>query len=159
MTLATVVSRDPMTEFTINAIPVAQPRQRHTIIAGHVSNYTPKDSPVNAYKAMCRIEAVKHFTAPLAGPVQLWLTFVMPRPASMTTKKGPNARSWCVGKNDLDNLYKSTTDALQGICYHNDSQIAWACVQKIVAAAYEKPRVIVRLYECQGPARQPAAYQ
>ena len=38
-----------MISLTVPGLPVAQPRQRHALIAGFVRNYTPKAAPVNAF--------------------------------------------------------------------------------------------------------------
>lgn len=44
-----------MIVMNVPGVPVAQPRQRHRVIAGNVSNYTPASSPVNAFKATVRL--------------------------------------------------------------------------------------------------------
>lgn len=145
-----------MIEFTINAVPVAQPRQRHRIVTTgdrtFAQNYTPARDPVNAFKASCQIAASMALTSPLTGPVQLWLSFIFPRPKSLTRKRGANPRVWKASKPDADNLQKSLCDALNGIAWVDDSQICWVTAQKLIASADELPRVIVRINECQEPA-------
>lgn len=146
-----------MIEFTIHAIPVAQPRQRHRVVTvggrAMAMNYTPARDPVMAFKASCQIAASEALASPLTGPVQLWLTFIFPRPKSLTRKRGANPRVWKTTKSDIDNLQKSLCDALNGIAWVDDSQVCWVNAQKLIAAADELPRVEVRINECLEVAR------
>lgn len=138
-----------MIQFTIPTIPVAQPRQRHRVIAAgprqFVQNYTPAKHPVNAFKAAAQLAASQHVTAPLDGPLSMWVTFVFPRPASKIRKRGPNPRYPHTSRPDLDNLCKSLKDALKGIAWRDDAQVWWLNGQKFVASADEQPRVEVRI--------------
>lgn len=134
------------TSFVVCGLPVAQPRQRHAVRGGgQVVNYTPGSSPVASYKAACRLEAGRHCAQPLVGPVALWLTFIFPRPKSRTSKRGPNPRLWKQAKPDIDNLIKSTCDALNGVAWRDDAQVAWCCVQKLDGTPDESARVEVRI--------------
>lgn len=140
--------------FIVNAIPVAQPRQRHRIVTSggksFTMNYTPKRDPVNVFKAACQDAASKALPAPITGPVSLWLTFIFPRPKGMTKKRSSNPRAWKVTKPDMDNVYKAFADSLKGIAWVDDSQVTWCNCQKIVASASEMPRVEVRIAELTG---------
>jgi Holliday junction resolvase RusA-like endonuclease len=141
-----------MIRFTIPAVPVAQPRQRHRVLtaAGRTfaQNYTPEKSPVNAYKASCRAAARDVYQGPpLVGPIALTLTFVMPRPGSMIWKKRPMPRAHHGKRPDCENLVKSTQDALSGLVYRDDCQIAKLFAEKVIAAGDEQPCVIVELSE------------
>ena len=84
--------------FTVDSIPVAQPRQR---VAMHARGgkplpfarvYTPAKHPVNAFKACVKLAASELFTAPTNEPVECFLVFVMPRPKRMNWKKRPMPR-------------------------------------------------------------------
>lgn len=138
-----------MITFVIPAIPIAQPRQRTRVLSvggrTFAQNYTPTKSPVNVFKAACQAAAFHAIQAPLTGPLQVWLTFVFPRPKSMTRKRGDNPRAWKSSKPDIDNVYKSLADALTGIAWVDDSQVVWLNVQKFVAAGDEQSRVEVRI--------------
>lgn len=62
------------TTITVHGVPVAQPRQRHAVIAGHVRNYTPTQSSANVWKALIAMkwsEAVGQMRH--TGPVRLEL--------------------------------------------------------------------------------------
>ena len=133
-------------EFTIPGVPVAQPRQRHAIRGKFVANYTPSKHPVNAFKAVAIMAAQAVCSEPIDQPVLLWVTFIMPRPATMTRKTKPNPRAWHAKKPDLDNLEKSLLDALTtaGV-WRDDSQVVWVNKQKIIAAGDEQPCVMVRI--------------
>ena len=127
---------------TIPAVPVAQPRQRHALIAGHVRNYTPTTHPVTAFKATCRMAAQQAYQgAPLEGPLHLSATFVLPRRKAApkrTSGRLPHDR-----KPDIENLAKSLLDALTGLLWLDDRQIAYANLVKWEAAVDEAPHVVV----------------
>jgi Holliday junction resolvase RusA-like endonuclease len=52
-------------------------------------------------------------------------------------------------KPDSDNVYKAATDALNGLLWIDDAQIAKSVIEKIIAAGDEQPRteiVVSKLY-------------
>src|SRR5512137_1420964 len=110
-------------EFTVYAVPVAQPRQRHRIIQTDseqfVQNYTPKNDPVNEYKYLVRETARSWMIGKplMRGPISLSALFLLPRPEKLNTKRYPPGLIRHFGKKDIDNLYKSLADALIGIVY------------------------------------------
>lgn len=133
--------------FTVPAVPKAQPRQRHRVITtatgrSFASNYTPKNDPVNAFKACCQMAAQQAYSgAPLEGPLRAAFVFVMPRPKlakKFGTGRLPHAKA-----PDRDNLMKSLQDALNGLLWSDDRQIFAGHVEKWVAAADEQPHVEV----------------
>lgn len=123
--------------------PVPQPRQRHALRGKHVVNYTPAKHPVNEYKARVRGAAAeamaKHGVGMIQGPVYLWISFVMPRPASMMWKTKPMPAEHHTKKPDLDNLLKSVKDAMTGVVWRDDSQVAMVEASKRIAGGDEKP--------------------
>ena len=138
-----------MIEFTVPAIPVAQPRQRHRVIQSSgkafATNYTPKNDPVNAFKAAVQQAASRAYDgAPLDCPLRMDLVFVFPRPVSVRKKDG-SGRLPHTTKPDRDNLMKSFQDALNGLTYRDDSLICAGDTQKWKAAADEQPHVEVRI--------------
>lgn len=135
-------------QFTVPAIPIAQPRQRHAMIGGHVRNYTPSKHPVQDFKASVRMawhyarwDGVWDFSA----PVKVEIVAVFPRPKSKTKKRGDNPRFEKATKPDWDNVGKSVCDALTGLAWNDDSQIWDARVTKYVAAAEEQPSVTITI--------------
>lgn len=136
-------------EFVVTAVPVAQPRARATVGAsGHARMYEAKKGhPIYDFKAQVRLVASPLFDAPLLGPVRLDLTFVLPRPKRLIWKTRAMPRAICASGKDIDNLQKSVQDALNGIAWKDDAQIAVATTGKVFAAADEKPGVHVRIRE------------
>ena len=138
-------------EFIVPCVPIAQPRQRHRIVhAGgksFASNYTPKDDPVNAFKAAVQVAAAASYSGPpLAVPLIVDFTFLMPRPQALIWKTKPMPRCPCATKkNDRDNLMKSVQDALNGLLWADDGLIYDGRTTKLYAAGDEQPHVIIRV--------------
>lgn len=137
-----------MIQFTIPTIPVAQPRQRHANMGGHIRNYIPTDHPVVAFKAAAQMAAAGAYQGePLDHPLRVDLVFVMPRPKSMCWKRRPMPRAPFAKKPDRDNLEKSLYDALNGLLWRDDSLICDGRVQKVYAAGDEQPHVEIVIRE------------
>lgn len=139
--------------FTVPAVPVAQPRQRHRI-AGRpgkqfVQNYTPATDPVTAFKATVRMAAQQAIgqMQPLSGPLAVDLIFVFPRPQAKVWKSKPMPRYFHTGKPDRDNLCKSLQDALNGLAWVDDAQICAGTIEKYHAAGDEQPHCVVTIKE------------
>lgn len=135
--------------FRVPACPVAQPRQRHRIVANvkntFVQNYTPTKHPVTAFKATVRLAAAAAYTGePIYGPVRMDVTFVLPFTGTRRKTK-PNPRRWHTKKPDRDNLEKALLDALKGLVIADDKQVCCGEVRKFVAAADEQPHVDVTI--------------
>lgn len=64
---------------------------------------------------------------PLEGPVRLWLVFIFPLPKSAPKSRPP---AWKMTAPDLDKLFRLVGDALTGIIYRDDAQIAGMIVDK-----------------------------
>ena len=136
--------------FQVDAVPVAQPRQRHAVKftkqdKAFVQNYLPGDDPVHAWKLQIQILARQAFcgNAPLeAVPISLSVKFLLPRPVS---KKLPEDRSWYLSKPDLDNLVKAIKDALTGIVWKDDALVCRELTSKEYAAADENPGAAVMI--------------
>lgn len=138
--------------FSVPGLPVAQPRQRHRIVAAHgrqfTQNYTPAKAPVNAFKAAVRDAAARVYGGPpLQGAIRLHLTFLFPRPKALIWKSRPMSRVPKVSKPDWDNLGKSVCDALTGLLWGDDAQVFCPWVEKWIAAGDEQPRTLVCVEE------------
>lgn len=133
-------------KIVVDAIPVAQPRQRHAIIAGHVTNYTPDDHPVNSFKASIVYSARKMYQGPVIDePIEVTIIAVFPRTKNKIFKKFPMNREWKTTKPDVDNIQKSVYDALNGVLWRDDSLICSASTQKYIADGEENPKVIITI--------------
>lgn len=79
-------------------------------------------------------QAASERTGPMNGPLELYISFIMPRPKSHFKKSGAlkdNAPQWHTVKPDATKLTRSTEDALKGIAWHDDSQVCRQTVTKI----------------------------
>ena len=81
--------------------------------------------------------------APLEGPLEVVVTAVMPLAASWPKRKTAAAFEGKIrpGRPDADNLLKAL-DGLNGIVWHDDSQIAEARVSKLYGA---NPRLEIEI--------------
>jgi len=129
----------------VPAVPVAQPRQRHAVIGGHIRNYTPTDHPVNAYKAAVMAAVAEAGITPIDGPVAVDVLFYLPRPKRLTRKKDPDGPIPHTAKPDVDNLWKSTADALSGLAWRDDSQVCRTRASKWYAEKKGVPRVEIEI--------------
>jgi len=134
-------------EFTIPGLPVSQPRQRHSVVAGHVRNYTPGNHPVQTFKAACRLMAASAIRKPLVGPVEIEISFHFPRPSNKTWKTRPMPAEVKVTKPDLDNLAKAVMDALNGVCWVDDAQVSRLVLSKWIVAGGEPACSLVKIKE------------
>jgi Holliday junction resolvase RusA-like endonuclease len=139
---------ETMLEFTVPAIPVAQPRPKATTVNGSARLYEAKKShPVHAFKASVRMAFAEANAGrpPEAGPLGVTLRCVLPRPKSMIWKKRDMPRVWAPKKPDVDNLMKSVLDALAGLAFGDDAQICLCIVEKLICSGSEQPHVRVTL--------------
>lgn len=115
--------------FTVPGVPVGKGRARFVRATGRT--YTPEKT--RSYEATIADYAHEAMLLagykPLLGPVRLTVQAVFPKPASWPKKKAA-ATFWHTGKPDADNLVKATSDAMNGIVWKDDSQVASASVIK-----------------------------
>lgn len=143
----------------VPAVPVPQPRQKHRAFktksgAVRTHNYTPTRDPVNVYKATVKAALEKVYKdAPIDEPLIVNLLFVMPRPATKPAwikkqsrweqawKSGQRVPCAAKGRNDRDNLMKSTQDALNELLFTDDGLIWSGTTDKLHAGSSEQPHV------------------
>lgn len=140
-----------VTSFRVACVPVAQPRQRHRVISvgsrTMAANYTPTRDPVNAYKAAVKYAALAAYhDEPLAGPIRVEVVFVFERPAYLLKPRSPDDRVLRDKKPDVDNLVKSTFDALNKLLWLDDAQVCSLSVEKLFRARHEQPHVQVAVW-------------
>lgn len=113
--------------------------------------YLTGDEPVRGYKKDIRSAAYKVFCGkPWESAVRLEVLFLMPRPKSKTWKTKPNPSYPHIGRPDVDNCTKAVKDALTGVVYRDDSQVAECRSSKWVCAGGEQPKTIIRLSKIEG---------
>lgn len=108
----------------IAMVPVGKARARS--VPGR-RPYTPK--PTRAAEKQIATEWMVAGRVRLPdGPIDLWVTATMPRPARHYRKDGSLSAEGCrharpTGKPDLDNVVKLIADALNGLAWRDDAQI------------------------------------
>lgn len=141
--------------FRVDAVPVAQPRQRHRSMKSKEGktishNYTPTRHPVNAFKAAVSERASLVMDGgPMTGHVHVGITVVVSRTKTLTKDTGIRGRIPLSKKlkGDWDNFAKSVCDAMHEIVYDDDCRIYSGFVQKFYAAEDEVPHTIVLVQE------------
>ncbi len=137
---------EPVTtiKFRVPAVPVAQPRARVATVGGRAKVYEVTKHPVAAFKATVRLAFETVYQGePLQGPLRCDISFIMPRPQAMIWKKRPMPRVPHDKKPDRDNLDKSVMDALKGLAWNDDAQVAQGFLAKWIAAGDEQPHVTI----------------
>lgn len=111
--------------FNFEIEPVPQLRPRVSSRGGYVRVYDPPK--VKNFKNLLRSLAGDQYARPpLVGPLSVSLTFYRPVQKSISkAEREQRLSNWSkpVVKPDTDNYIKSTLDALNGILWHDDSQI------------------------------------
>jgi len=136
------------TTFEIPGKPFGKQRPRFTRTG---RAYTPKETI--AHEEAIRMIAKPKFPKPITGPARLtvWATF---KPARSWTKKktAEHLGRWHTMTPDGDNIVKAVSDALNGIAYQDDSQVAvmvchklWGPVAKTVVTVEPLEMVSVPL--------------
>ena len=135
--------------FTVQGVPVAQPRLAQVWAGGKRVAYVPRtrlgqEHPVTAFKTLARARCREALTGgPFRGPLGLRVVFVLHRPRRL--KSGP--REWCPVKPDLDNLLKATKDSLKGLIWNDDAQVVMCDGVKVYASSDEEPHTEVTVWE------------
>lgn len=93
--------------------------------------YTPAKTA--SYEAVVRKNASDAMEGiePLQGPVKLTLSIVFPLPKSKRATRNRPAPTWHTSKPDASNVLKAVEDAMNGIVYRDDSQVASASIVKV----------------------------
>lgn len=99
----------------------------------------------------------KYRGEPMAGPLSVVVTFLMPRPKGHTGKKGPSS-SWVpypTTRPDATKLWRAAEDALTGILWNDDAQIVHQVIRKEYAIESCGVRISVEVIgdETSGPVR------
>ena len=80
-------------------------------------------------------------------PLEVYITAFFAIPKSASKKKAADMSAWRIlptKKPDADNIAKVICDALNGIAYHDDAQIARLVVEKLYTKDNERVLVTIR---------------
>lgn len=113
-----MVNKSQQFNFIVYAKPKAKERPRFS--NGRV--YTPKNT--KDFENLIKLEAAKYFKTPLTGPISCSILFYSANKNKKLDGKFKTTRP------DLDNMGKAVLDALNGIAYIDDGQVAVLTMQK-----------------------------
>lgn len=134
-----------MIEFFVKCDPVGQPRHRVSTVRGHARLYLPLKHPVYKFKAAIKAAFPRQKKVPNA--IEIIITAWFARPKSKTRKTIPNLRYWHTTKPDADNILKAILDALNGLAWVDDCQIASAKIRKCVCGDGDDSGVLISIEE------------
>ena len=122
----------------IHGTPAPQPRVRAYRRGDHAGVYTPDSAA--AWKSQVTLAAIPHRGRFATGPLQLYVEFYLPRP------QAHKHDDYVTVKPDLDNLLKSTMDALSNAgVWHDDAQVAAIVSTKRYESANQAIGAVIRL--------------
>ena len=131
-----------MIKLTIPGPPCA--KQRPRVYGRHA--VTPEKT-VNYETLVKQLYIVEYHGKQLEGPLQMTVKTYFEIPKSASARKAADMQNRAIRptkKPDWDNLGKIISDALNGLAYHDDSQIVTATVEKWYSL---EPRVEVEIRE------------
>jgi crossover junction endodeoxyribonuclease RusA len=150
------MSAEPVA-FVVRGVPVPQGSSRAFVGKGKngkprafVATEAHTDSPLGSWRTAIAQEAREAMgdRPLLEGPLKVWLTFVFPRPASHflpANSRRPvrelraDAPTYLCTKPDLDKLLRAALDAMTGVVWRDDGQVAaFGHPQKIYETALEQ---------------------
>jgi len=107
---------------------------RNLIAAGHIAHYTPEKT--TRYESHVRLFGAQAMgsSKPMAGPLGLGVTFVVPVPQSYSKKRTAACLSGAerpAKKPDLDNMLKAIKDGLNGVTWADDCQVVEVRATKV----------------------------
>jgi len=140
--------------FDVRGIPVPQGSARAFVAGGKARVVTgATHGPLADWRHAIATEARAAVSgAPLLGPVRVQLVFRFPRPQSHYLPAGArrpkpelrlDAPELMVSRPDADKIARAGLDALTGVLYRDDSQVAELRVTKRYAGSEEGPGVYV----------------
>jgi Holliday junction resolvase RusA-like endonuclease len=137
-----------MVTFKVDGTPVPKGRARYARRGNYISTYTPEKT--RTYETLIKDSAIEAMGAsePLETPVSLYLYIRVPIPASATKKRLQaisDGSEKPTKKPDASNILKSVEDGMNGIVYHDDSQIINIHVTKVYSSL---PGVDICVKEC-----------
>lgn len=111
--------------------------------------HTRTPTRTKAYEALVQIYARRARVKPLEGPLKMTLVWARQVSASWSKKRKAEALAgvYATGMPDLDNVAKSISDALNGVAYADDAQIAVLAVSRIYVESESSVRVEIETLE------------
>lgn len=126
--------------FTVEGPPVAWKRARRR------GNRYFIDPDEDAHRKKIALLAKQAGAKVLEGPVSMFVDIGCEWPRSKWRKRNPRGSEWCPVKPDSENVLKLLKDALEGVCFKNDSQVCWEIVWKRYVPQGEPARTVVQVW-------------
>jgi len=103
---------------------IAQPRAKARRFGNVIQIYTPTSERISTYKALFKDKwNENHPETMLEGPLTVHMAFYMRRTSTELRRDASDTAVPHTKKPDIDNLAKAVLDALNGVAWHDDSQI------------------------------------
>ena len=130
--------------------PIPQGRPRFARIGKYVHAYDPEKS--RKYKQQVRFWATQQLKKidgfkPFENSLYVEVEFYLPIPSWWSKKKRMEAAQGIIRptkKPDLDNLYKSITDALNGLVWKDDAIITDSHIKKRYTAELARTELLIK---------------
>jgi len=116
--------------FSVPGDPVPQPRVRVSTVGGFGRAYVPKSHAVHPYRQAVALAAKAAGCEPHSESVNVVIDLVFGRPKSHLRKSGLREGAPTLPRCDLDNCAKAVLDALNGVAWVDDTQVARLVVEK-----------------------------
>lgn len=124
-------------EVFIPGKPAAQGSKRH--VGG--GRLVEQSKAVAPWRTLVAWHVAQEWTAaPLDGPIDLEVEFVMPRPSATPKRRTPPA----IRRPDVDKLLRALLDAVTGVLWRDDSQVVQVFMTKRIAELGEQPGCRIR---------------
>lgn len=136
--------------FDVAGLPVPQGSTRAFVTKGGKAIVTHDNGGnLRAWREAIATEARGAAASLLEGPVAVRATFLLPRPAGHSGRRGllPSAPAFPVRKPDGDKLGRALLDALTGVVFLDDAQVVDLIVRKRYADPNLQPGVTVVVSE------------
>jgi Holliday junction resolvase RusA-like endonuclease len=142
----------PEIKFTVPGRPEFLRRHRTRVAGKKAIQYDPPEN--KRAKRAIQTQAfavVQAVDVPFEkGPVGVGITAYFEVPKSRRRKRAPVPEQLHTKKPDLDNIVKIYCDAMTGVVWTDDTQVAFVQAIKMQAAQGEPPRTEVRVFELKG---------
>lgn len=138
-----------MIEITIPGKPIAKARPRFYRRGNHVGTYNSQETEEGRFLMMA-MRQLQGTNGPIESgvPIRLSCEFIMPIPKSTSKKKSKQMIDGEIKhtkKPDLDNLIKFTKDCLNGLAWHDDSQVVEYGVMKKIYGDEPMTRILIEV--------------
>ena len=135
-------------KFEVLGTPVWKSRPKFSAVNGHAVAYTPAKTA--NYETLVKLSYQQKYAGCMFDkdkPLRAIIRAFFPIPKSVSKKKREQMRDLRIlhtKRPDVDNIVKAILDALNGVAYYDDSQVAEVMISKAYA---EQPKVMIELYE------------